>query len=140
MPDLSRCTAERREPEGVVGPVRAVRGQVGVAVAGEEMRRIDHQEIEARGLSDEKPRLAGEEVRPHVHGFALPTQGRKDLGITRQQRPDLDLLHRERRWKRADHVGEPPGFDQRIGFGRDGKDLEAHARRLKGLEHQSFSV
>ena len=61
-PDASGDPSERAEAERVVGPVAAIVRHVRIAGPAEEMRRVEHEEIEAAGLGGEHARPAAEQV------------------------------------------------------------------------------
>ena len=114
---------QRGETMGVVAPVAPVRAEIGIADAIEEMRRVEHEHVEAGGAAGEHPRRPAEQL-----GVGVDRLGGFELGqhrrIAGQQGADGDVLARQRRRQRAGDVGEAAGLDQRIDLGSDRKDGE----------------
>ena len=120
--DIGGNAVERREALPVVGPVATARRQIGIARAVEEVRRVEHDEVEAGGGPGDKRRLAAEEAGVFVQHLGLG-QRRGDRRVARHQHPHLDAMGPERGGKRAHDIGEAAGLDQRKNLGGDGQDL-----------------
>ena len=70
--DLRGDPSERAEAERVVGPVAAVVRHIRIALPAEEMRRIQHEQIEAADLGGEHARPAAEQVVDREDFVRLP--------------------------------------------------------------------
>ena len=119
--DIGGGAPERGKTLPVVGPVVAVRAEIGIARPVEEVRRIHHDEAEAGRLAGDQPRLAPEEPGVAMHGLRL-LERRHDRGIARHHDAHVDVVRLQRRGKRADDIGEAAGLDQRKNLGGDGED------------------
>ena len=105
-------TRQGGEPHPVVGPVLAVRPQIAIAGAIEEMRRLDRQEIETMRLSCQNAHFAAKEIVVMMDGLRL-LERRRDRRIDGQHHPHLDAVMLERRRQGAHHIGKPTGLHQR---------------------------
>ena len=126
-PDIGGGAAERGEALPVVRPVSAVRRDIGVAGAVEELRRIEDDEIEAAGGTCEQPGLGAEQVFVALEHLR-PVERLHHIPVAGEHHPHLDVVGGERRGEGAGDVGETAGLDQREDLGGDRED--AHRRPI----------
>ena len=105
--------------------VVAVERRIGTARAVEEVRRVEHQEIEAGMAHREQLGRAAEQRLEPVDGLAAADLAH-DVGIARQHRAHRDVVGGERTRQRARHVGEAARLDQREDLRGDRQDLDRH--------------
>src|SRR5580700_5869522 len=84
------------------------------------MRRIEHEQIEARARAAEQPRIPAIEIR-QVQNFLRSAQRLHDIGVSRNERTRLDRFRLQGDRQRSRHVGEAAGFNK-------GKDLRGNAK------------
>ncbi len=128
--DIRPDARERREPPGVVGPAEPVRAKVGIAGPVVEMRSVDGEQLEARRRAGEDARRPAKQIGVRVRrlGLAEPGDHRR---VGRHEGSHLDPFLGERRGQRADHVGKPPGLDEREDLRSDRENFQpAHCASL----------
>ncbi len=121
--------AQGREPEGIVGPVGPVRGHVGIAVAVEQVGRVDHEHVQTRHARREEPRRAAEQGGVLVQRLGIP-QSLEHRRVAGQQRPHPHAQGGQRTRQRPGNVGQPARLDQRVDLGGDRKNLQVGQARL----------
>ena len=117
-PDVRGHVRERGKAQAVVRPVRSIGRHVGIAGTAEQMRRVEHQQIEFAAARFQQPRDAAEEQRPfqqRLGAFQRIHHG----GIAGNERAHLDAFRAQSERQRPGDVGEAAGLDDRIDFGGD---------------------
>ena len=120
--DVRAGEAQRGEAPPVVGPVGAGGVAVWSARPVEEMRRIEHQKVEAGRLGRQDRDLAAMQRRIAMQWRGLPCC-LQHLREARDQRPRRHALPGERDRQGAGHVGQPACLDQGKNLGRDRENL-----------------
>ena len=120
-PDVGGHARQRRKAQAVVRPVRAIGHHVGIAGTAEQMRRVEHQQIELAATGFQQPRDAAEEQRPFQQRLGA-LQRVHHGGIAGNERAHLDAFGAQGQRQRAGDVGEASRLDDGIDFGGDRED------------------
>ena len=126
---VGRDPAEQGKALQIVQPLAAVRGQVGIAGPLVQVGRVDHvgrhavvgQPAQAQGDA------AGAENRPQLahHGLAFDAlQNGRQAG---QHQPHIGAGGSQGLGQRADHIGQPPCFNERKHLGGGMQDFHSAA-------------
>ena len=83
-PQRRRRRAQASEADPVVGPLGAVRADIRIAGACEQMRRVDHQQIERGSGAAKDRRRTAEQVGEFMHRLGVG-EGVQHGGIARHQ-------------------------------------------------------
>ena len=125
LADLGRRSRQRRKTARIVGPVRAVRPNVGVSGTCEQMWRVEYEQVELSHRTAENARGSAITIL-QVENFNRSGNDVKHVRIARYQRARLDPFSFQRRRQGTRHIGEATGLDKRKNLRGDRK----HANRL----------
>ena len=134
-PPPTRASAAKRC--AVVGPVVAVGAEIGIAGAVEEMRRVEHEQVEPGRLAGERRAPARRRDRRTRAPASASASLAITAGIARERAcASRRLRAASARGQRAGHVGEPAGLDQRKDLRGDGQNLQRRSSCAELVDHR----
>ena len=132
LADFGGGSPQRRETNGVVGPVGAVRRDIGVSGTRKKMRRVEYEQVKVGRGTAENTRGSPVKFRQAKH-FVRLTQRVQHIRISRHHGARLDPFRLQSLRQRAGHISEAAGLDEGI-------DLRGDRKHAKGLHADSLSI